>query len=267
MSIYGNFEPTPNVFTETISDTTNILTTLTTLLVTNPSSGEKWTESPAGTFTSPIDGAGRFVQLIFSAPTTTRLNLLVLDQNGSGMVNTAASQRSIVISGATVFKYYTCSKFVYIHTEGTFDHLGGGMLTAFPESEGVNGNYCYTHGTFNNVGNPDYGPTVLAFWMLDNGLTSAPQSRVINHTADMGGTQCSYQMGSGAFLYEPVDMRATYGGINRIAGRMYNAYACDASLSAGVTRTLPIGNSGETGSFVVLPIAATGQAKLMLRIA
>lgn len=267
MAIYGNFEPTPTVFTETISDVNDCLATLTNLLVTSPSSGDKWTESPTGTFTSPVDGAGRFVKLVFDCPSTSILRLLVLDQNGSGMVNTAGSSRSIVISGATVFKYYTCSKFVYIHTESTFYHLGGGMLTAFPESEGVNGNYVYAHGQMNNAGNADYSPTVLTFWMLDNGAPNTPRTRVVNHTVDMGGTQQAYQMGSGAFLYEPVDMCATYSGSNRIAGRMYNAYLCDASLSPGVLRTLPIGNSGETGTFIVLPVAATGQAKLMLRTA
>lgn len=269
MSIYGNFEPTPFMFSETISDVNDVLTTLTARLVTTPSALEKWTEGPAGTFTSPVDGFGRFVTLIFTAASATQLNLRVLDQNTATLINTAGNIRSIVIGGPTVFRYFTCSKFAYIQTEPDFQHLGGGMLTAFPESEGGNANYCYAHGTNNNGGVAEgFGAYVTQYFMLDNGSPNLA-SRLVRKDVSIDGTAFNMQAGTGAFRYEAAEFRANYSGVNRVAGRIFNAYTCDSSLAPGVTRTLPIGNSGETGLFRVLGtnVQPGTVMRIMLRIA
>jgi hypothetical protein len=277
MSVYGPFTPTPNPgyptlsfpvgFEEAFVDTTTMLATLTNLLVTLPMSSEKWIESPAHTFTSPADSAGRFLKLVFTNPSSTQLNLDVRDQNNVAVIT--SSQRSIVMTPGNTIHYYSCSKFLYIQDETTSFHLGGGMLTSFPEAEGGNGNYVYAHGTSNSAGSNDGQDPYLSFYyMLDNGVATV-NGRLIDTAINSSGNNFGMQMGTGAYKYDAPEMQANYSGSNRFAGRMFNAYVCDSSFAPGATRTLPIGNSGETGVFRVVNTSVQPGTfyKIMLRIA
>jgi hypothetical protein len=266
MTVYGHFTPTPYFDTEIITDVADILTKLTDMLVTVPQASEKWTESPSGTFTSQPDGSGRFVKLVFSAASTLRLDLNVYDQNGLS-VNSGGVSRELVITGGDTVRYYTCSRFVYLQGEPDH-HVGGGLVTAFPEAEGGNANYCYSHGFHNQAGASDGVGDLAYYSMFDNG-TPGISRRLQNPAIAYNSTQLSLVQGTGSLTYTAVQLYANYAGINKTTGRIFNAYLCDSSLANGATKTLPIGSAGETGVFRVLGTDQVGgtNIKMMLRIA
>lgn len=93
-----------------ITDVNSILTALTAQLVTAPAAAHKWTEAPAGTFTSPSDSEGRYLVCAFSRIAAGNLQMVLTDHYG----NTICTRRLQIDTTGTIVDIYSGTHYVFI---------------------------------------------------------------------------------------------------------------------------------------------------------
>ena len=224
--------------------------------------GLGWVQAPAGTFTSPADGVGRFYVVVLTRTSATRLNCVVKDQNGITIIN-----REIDISGAgTSVNYFTGQFHAWIEAlEATPEVFMSGILDETPLAENAILDYVYAGAYRNNGGGVDgQGSNTSQFFMLDNGASAfANRWRAFAQTIS---AVFGLKDPTGALQFFPCDTQANVGGTAGWIGRFYQGYICDSSLPNGTVKNLKIGDAGETGNFQVVGLAALNGVKQMMRV-
>lgn len=223
-----------------ITDVADILAQLTAQLVTNPAAGYKWTEAPAGTFTSPVDAEGRTIVCAFSRISAANLQM-ILSCGGT----TLCTRRIQIDWGGTNVDVYSGKYYVAIDSlRATAEFMIAFLVESTPvpeasniypgagtgyrtNADAVDGNGAYgflyainpagTLAVANRIRCPAY--TIAA--AAQTGLM-APSGRVLFYDAPIGvatygwlGRPCQmlvgYQSAQGTMLYTPVDTDGTLG--------------------------------------------------------
>jgi hypothetical protein len=222
-----------------------------------------WTEPVANTFKSPVDGVGRFFEVILTPTTATRLRWTIVDQNAI-----TVADREIDISGiGTSVNYYTGQFHAFIEAlEATPELAQSGILDETPLAQNAILDYVYGNG-YRNAGSgiDGAGSNVNEQFMLDNGA-SANQNRFRGWGQAVAGS-IGLKDSTGALQFFPADMFVVIGGVAAWVGRAYQVYLCDASLPFGTSKTIRIGDAGETGIFTVVGLVTTQGVRQMLRTA
>lgn len=224
-----------------------------------------WTEPVAQTFKSPVDGVGRFFEVVLNRVSATQLEWKIVDQNG-----VTVCDRSVEISGATTVNYYTGQFHAWIELlVATPEVANGGILDETPLAENAINNFVWGNG-FRNAGgaNDGQGASFGQEFAIDNGV-SGSQSRLRAFGVATNGAVPGLKDGAGNLQYFPVDMFINLAGTNLWVGRMYQAYLCDQSIPAGTLKTVPIDTTGLVlGTFRVIGgLTAVDNMKIAVRTA
>jgi hypothetical protein len=222
-----------------------------------------WTVPVAGTFKSPVDAVGRFMEVTLPRVSATRLNCVCTDQNGITIIN-----REIDISGlGTTVNYYTGQFHAVVEAlEATPEIFQAGILDETPQDEDAILDYVYANAYRNAGGGVDgNGGGVNLLFMLDNG--GAANANRWRSVAQTPAGVIGLKDPTGALQFFPCDTQASVGGVVGWVGRLYQSYICDGGLATGLQKTVKIGDAGETGTFQVLGLASANGMKQMVRVA
>lgn len=233
-----------------ITDVQTILNDFNSEVVTNGSPA--WTSpsgftngTTSGTWKSPVDSAGRFYQIFLARTTATRMEFKVIDQN-----QLTVCDREIDISGTTSVNYYTGQYHAWIESlVATPEVAQSGILEPSPLPLTVYGTYVFGNAFRNTSGSNDGGAdTTGKLFMIDNG-GSSQINRMRDIGQNIGGQTPGLIDAAGNLLWHPMEISAANSAIQRWSGRPYQVVLGDSSVGAGTTKTIIIGNAGETGTF------------------
>lgn len=233
-----------------VSDVQTILNDFNSEVVTNGSPA--WTSpsgftngTTSGTWKSPVDSAGRFFEILLARTTATRLSFKVLDQNFLTIAD-----REIDISGTVGVNYYTGQYHAWIEALVAASEVGAsGICDPAPFPLGTYNPYVYGNGYRNNASTVDSQfSTTGQLFMLDNG-GSAMVNRLRDYSQNVNGNNIGLLDAAGNLIYLPSEISANCSGATRWVGKMYQVVAVDSSFAVGTTKTIIIGNAGETGTF------------------
>ena len=249
---------TGNYFRQTIglTSTATMVTDFRTVAVTNA----LWTEPSTKLFKTPVDADGRFMDVLLTETSTTRLGWRVRDQNAVTICD-----REIDISGTVTIDYYAGPHFAAISNITNSEVAHAFILSEEPESQIVHTVYTIGNAFRTSAASNDgTGNTVGQYYALDNGVSTFA-SRIIANTTT-GGTAIPLINRSGAKRFIPKVCNTLFDASNRrIDGALYNAVLCDSSFLFNDIATLSIGNAGETGDFKCVSLATAVNCRVMFR--
>lgn len=222
-----------------------------------------WTVPVAGTFKSPVDGVGRFFEVVLTRLSATQLEFKVLDQNGATVCDRSIE---IAVAGNAV-NYYTGQFHAWIEIEQATQEVGqAGILDETPLAQNAINDYVWGNGYRNAGGSIDgQGGNVGQEFAIDNGSSNV-QSRIRGWGSATSGGTVGLKDAAGNLQYFPADMFINVGGVVGWVGRMYQAYMCDASIAFGTSKTIPIDTTGLVlGTFRVIGLA-TGTFNMRIAV-
>lgn len=245
-----------------VVDVTTILTKLSAIL---PAESPAWTESPAGTFKSPVDAAGRFMKVIVSRVSATRMQWKVVDQNG---VTICDRTIDIDVAGDTVNYYHGQFHCVVVTERATPEPAHAWILDETPYAQNAVANYVCGNAFRTSAGSADgTGSGVGQLFAVDNGA-AAQVVRYRGWLMRLDQTVITLVDGTGAEQFFPVDICINLAGTFRFYGRQYQSYMCESGIAFGTTKQVPIDTTGLVlGTFKVLPLATLNGARVMVRTA
>lgn len=220
-----------------------------------------WTDLTGGLFKSPVDGASRFFDLLFTRIAAGNLEMRVRDDAAA----TICTRRMQIVSGPQHWWLSVSQFHAWIEViNATPESLGAGLVDLSPRAQTAHSQYTWGRGYRNTSDSSDgTGHQQPWFFMDDNG-TPASVRRPIAYDRCPGVTQYTPTMGSGKPAYFPLLMTANFAAQQRVAGRAYNFYF---GTSRGDAAVIPIGNAGETGVFRSSALALDSQGLVnMIRI-
>lgn len=222
---------------------TDVATIITSLQTRALAQAPPWTNPIAGTLVSPVDSAGRFMQIVLTATTALRLHWVVKDQN-----NIIVADREIDIDAVvpTTVNTYLGQYHCYLETlrAPTPEWAAAFMLDPFEKyALNENQNYVMGNATRNAAGTVDgQGGTFDLWWMLQSGaLTSAPRVRAVGGITN-GGTVGLLDF-SGDPQFFPMDIQNIPNGITLWSGTAYQCYVTSSSIPSGVVKPVAIDNA------------------------
>ena len=206
-----------------------------------------WTNPSAGLYQSPVDGDGRFFDVLLTRVTQYKLEWRVRDQ----LANTLCTRRINCPSANNWNVHiYTGQYHAVIDVEmgsAAPEALAAGILDLSPESQTVHTHYCYGAGSRSNADSLS-GNDWSSNFMIDN-ATAASAQRVPNSitSGNLGFTLTL----SGYRMYIPYNMwvQPSGGGNYKYAGRAYQHLMGDKDqANMGTPLTIPL-DTGTTGVF------------------
>ena len=223
--------------------------------------GVGWTESPANTFQTPNDPAGRWFKMAFTRNSALQLDMTLTDDQGRA----AAARRIDATSGSTWRFYYT-SRYLYMEEVGQTMYFAATLLSLPPESELAHNRYVLTQGRNTtagaNTGDTDLWQQIGAAGSYVNQSTSGMQGRT------RGGNYMDLDVHvSGHLRARSYRVIGQETGGQVIRGRAYNLLMVNKDLVApGDERVFPVGG-GASGTWktLVIPEASTPRYRLMMR--
>jgi hypothetical protein len=241
-----------------VTDVQQIMDRLTVILL-----AKGWTESPAGTFRTPNDAAGRWYKLAFVRASATRLQCTMTDD-----IARASIQREMqIVSGHTVDFHYS-SRYLYIVNQNAVDFLWVNMLTLWPESDTVHDKYCVFHGGRDNTGAATTQHTLVMQTINASNVyvdvSDALRRPVVSYLS-AGAMPLSRHI-SGRRRWWPAEQVGADTAGQRIRGRLYNALvmsSAEASIGSEYN-TVPVGG-GATGIFRIVNIPISQETVLAVR--
>ena len=230
-----------------------------------------WT-SGGGRYTSPVDGAGRFFDVLFTRATQQKLEMTVRDQNAA----TIAVRRINCPSGnAWTVRIFTGQFHFVIDVEvvsAAPEHLLGGILDLSPEAQNAHTHYVYAGGSRSSADAAGSADLTYAA-MIDNIAAVLGQRCVTWGLRSGGGNGCLFTLG-GSRIHRPRQMYCTpTGGAGfYYAGQVYQSLLVPKpNLGFYTELVIPIdpANSTVTGTFKVCGVTpgTYGYRSLAVRIA
>lgn len=239
-----------------ISDVQDIIDDFRTLAVTlSPA----WTDEGGDLFTSPVDGDGRFFDILFTRIDADTLEMRVRDDTGT----TIMTRRMDIVAGPVNWWMTITQYMVWIEMQNVIEEaFGAGILDLSPEGQIAHSNYVWCRGSRATGGSIDVdGDTHSDFFILDNGVATSGR-RVISRDRNHGLVNVLMVTGGGNDRWGAVELMANFSGTNRYAGRLYQVLY---GTSNGIGVVIPTGDSGETGTFRASGLVADGFLRLMVR--
>lgn len=235
----------------TILDITNVIAAIRDALTVQLTGANAWVESPSGTFTSPTDGGGRFMQLVVVRSTATLMTIKLIDRVGRN------DTEGFVITGAGQSLEISCSS---AHLYMWLSDASAGVLTAMvdPSPEALNSQ---TTDTFIKSIHNSSGSAVSFGTLPDRGIgfgdivgNTTYYTRFMGPYFGNNSTACQLLTAGGSLLFLPV-VAATWpaelGMQVRMSGHFPHLVWIDANLAGGVL-SVPIDN-GVVGQFKWMP--------------
>jgi len=241
--------------TSLVTTTATIVTDFRAVAVTSAG----WSEPSANLFKSPVDANSRFMDILLTEISTTRLGWRVRDQNAVTICD-----RAFDIGASVTMNYFIGQHFAVV-TNITGAELGQAfMLSLEPESQTVHANYTVATASRSSAGTGDSnGDSVGEYFAIDN-VAAAVQNRLIIHNSN--AVIIPLINFSGALRYIPCVSQALFDATNRrVQGALYNAVLVDSGQLFASLHTISIGDAGETGDFKVQPLVTIQGIRMAVR--
>lgn len=243
-----------------VTDVNQILAQLTTQLTVTPPVAARWTEAPAGTFTSPSDSAGRYIVCAFSRVAASLLRMILTDHHGITICNRIC-QINVV---GTDTEVYTGSFYIVIEP-----HLAGpSILLAYlvdmtPEKAVGNPYPAIGAGYLSSGGAVDGFGAYGYFYAVDT-MAAAVLQRLVATTFTFGGAAYPLLMPSGRYIFERGYVYQLFRTTSIITGGLWQSLVGYEGVVAFNDVTVPLGN-GSTGVFRATNWGTVNRGRLYVR--
>lgn len=148
-----------------VTDVNTILAALTAQLVTAPAAAFKWTEAPAGTFTSPADPNGRTITCAFSRIAATNLQMILTDDGAT----TICTRRIQVDGTGTFVDLFTGAFYVFISSlRATTEPMFAFLVDSTPDTPGSVPNPAFGNAYRSNADAADGNCDLGEMYGIDN---------------------------------------------------------------------------------------------------
>jgi hypothetical protein len=266
----------------TTVDVTDIINAVATLLTTTLSatptplypSGERWTSLGGGAYQSPLDSAGRWMKLILTRTSATRLKWDLYDPTGQVMNGVSGGTNCgeiDIAAGGSVVNIFGGPAHIVVEANnaGTWETAMGVITDPSPEPLASSNVYVWGRARRDTTSGVVANSQNLQYWLgrFMNGTTAGynnlgaivampSQFTTASHLRTQAGSEVAAPqyitpwLGSGSVP-----------GLN--AGRLYQHVIVDGNQVPGVDLNIPI-DTGLTGQFHVLQIG-TGGNQLAVR--
>lgn len=227
-----------------------------------------WTEPVSGTFKSPPDANGRFVEFDISASSTTRIAFVVRDDTGAQVIDQtadmAAVDRVYIYSG----QFYLQVEFMH-HGSGAPECFGCGITDISPEATDSQPTNVWAHGRRNNAGTLDAAMDAWSEYAMFDDTTVGKIRRAVNMT-NAANAGLTFRTQSGMQIVFPVnltrDPRTDPTAEPWFCGRLHQAILVDDFRAAGEEIVVPI-DDALTGVFRVSGRTSDNGCKMAWRSA
>lgn len=243
-----------------ISDVASVITSFRSETVTNGS--PVWTEPSAGVFRSPVDAAGRFMELTITRVDATTLQLVLKDQTAF----TICTRRAYLEVANGKVRIFTGQFHAIIEFEqnaATWELLYAFILDQSPDAQGSNSYYVAGNGIRSSGGTNDaQGETATQLFMKEDAAAAQANRNLRWHSAALGVPYES-AFGSDVFAPEHIWTRPN-GSAAKIGGRLYQIYQGRTDHVKGTELEIPL-DDVTVGVFRVLGLLENTNIKLLCR--
>jgi len=254
-AIYPYSSVTVLGLTDVESGGVGIISSMRTLLVGGTLN---WTEPSTALFKSPVDGAGRFLDILVTRISATVIEWRVRDQGAT----TICTRRfnlgtgALFIHGSTVGCY---AEFVQISQNG-LENGRAFVLDVAPDQNSDVTVYVVGNGFRNNAGtNDSQGDCYGEYFAIDNGAAGSVNRTFLMNTVQ--GTAVSHITAAGKWLFREEAIEINFGGSLKWAGRIPHMVLCSSIFNGGDERDIYI-DTNTTGRFRATSVVAVQQATM-----
>jgi hypothetical protein len=225
-----------------------------------------WTNPGANLYKSPVDGSGRFFDLLFTRSTQQKLEMRVRDQNA---ITVATRRINMPLTGTWTTRIFTGQYHANIDClpgSASPETLYAGILDLSPDAQNAHDHYVYGGGRRSTLDSDEGYSTVNYAGMVDN-VTVQLVQRATTFGAYSGSQALLTQAGSR--IYRPVEYWAWKTGTSNVmflAGRRYQAVMVESGMQPGTKVTIPIDNA-MSGLFMITGQGSWAYARCAVRIA
>lgn len=243
-----------------VTDVANVITSVIAALIAQ---SPAWTNPSGNTVVSPVDSAGRFMKITFTATTALRLRMAVVDQNGL----TIADRELDITSGATV-GFYAGQYYIYFDVPGgaTAEWLGAAIIDPYPYNFNNLNNYVIGGGLRSSAGAVDGNGTCWDFWFMNESGVATLKQRARAVVFNSAGAAVGVTDAAGNAQFFPFDVESVISGTAQWAGSFPQAYITDSRIPAFTIKPIAIDDS-TPATFKATGATLINSMKLMLRIA
>ncbi len=239
-----------------ITDVNTIITDLRTALVTNLS----WTEPSTALFQSPVDSAGRFMDILVTRIAATNVEFRLRDFRSATLCT-----KRIQIDATASVNYFAGKYYCYVESlRATIEIFQANILEQTPDTAASLGNYLLGNGYRNNADTPTNGDTVGQHFAFDNGTGTIVGSRM-RGTSNSAGTAAAALTTPGTLLYEEATFWVQQASANRYSGRLYQQFLCDSSIAFAADKVIPVDDAGTTATFRVIGLNTNVNRRTIIR--
>ncbi len=239
-----------------MTDVNTIISDLRTGLVTNLS----WTEPTTALFKSPVDSAGRFMDILVTRITATNVEFRIRDFRGSTLV----TGRIQIDATASVNYFLTKFSMTVESLRATIEIAHAHILEQTPDEASSLSNYI-TGNTYRNASDTADGSWGLGRLIAFESGSPALVSGRFSNSQNALLTNIASFSAAGTLLYRDCCMPITQNGVLRWSGRLYQAWLCDSGLAFGTDKTIPVDDAGATAVFRVVGFPTFNTYRLALR--
>jgi hypothetical protein len=253
-----------------IADVQSILDQLTTTLLTNLPVGSRWTQPVAGTYKSPPDAVGRFMRVVVSRISATRMQFKAEDQNLTTIID-----GTLDLSALGNARIYAGTYHLAIETQvgATYEFGHASLVDPRPEALNVSASYVIGNTERNAAGAQHPATTRCpdAWFMQDSGGVVTRRRSGYLHGIDVTESQQDLKTTTGKEIVLPIPVAFANSALNKSfrAGMLFQCLWVDQSHNALDQISPPI-DVGVIGIFEVMGRIKTnannGSAKLAIRV-
>lgn len=222
-----------------------------------------WTEPSTALFKTPVDAAGRFLDVL-----VTRISSTVLEWRVRNQAGVTLCTRRITLNGSTV--RYFCSTMgvlveVCIIDPNASEILSAHVLDMAPDLTTDHSLYCLGGGYRNSAGTQDsQGNASSQYFAIDNGTAGMTLRGGTYSVSVDGNVQAMIDM-AGRFFLREMQISINFAGTFRWAGRLVHALNGPADFGGGTERAMYI-DTNTVATFKSLGFALTaGNQRMMMR--
>lgn len=235
-----------------------IITAMRNLLVTTLG----WTEPSADLFKTPVDAAGRFLDVL-----VTRISATALDWRVRNAAGVTVCTRRVVLSTGYVHIFGSTAG-VVVESIGTPNK----MLTAFcfaflldmaPNVPGDHVLYVFGGGRYNTSGTDDnQSASAGQGFAIDNGATGSQQRGLTSQT--MAAAAINFYTSGGRQYYCHYPININFSGTFRLAGCVPHMLKCSNQIHPGDERSMWL-DENTYATFKVLGMTDVNNVRAMMR--
>jgi hypothetical protein len=217
-----------------------------------------WTNPSSGVYKTPVDAAGRWMDITFARQTATNMDVKIRNESAA----TVDQGRFQIVSGYPVYIFMGAHYYHIVAMTAAAGHewSRGGMIDEAPESQTSHAYYHYAH-NFRTTGDASRNAAITdLFKWTGAAYASATALWGFNMTRGLQTTLTLISPYTGSYLWFPVMMSVT----NVNGGRLYNHYWGSSIIPPTTLVTIPM-DAGVNGTFFALPNASTTAHRLFIR--